>query len=255
MTFAPDVSAHLSRFKDGLTAAIDLRGLYVYGSLTTGDFSPARSDIDLLAVTEREPDDDARERLRSLHLDLARAGSPFTRLNCLYVPAELVGDPDLQHHYWYEDQFAQGRLKLMTRAELAESGQALCGDWPVPGLSAVPVDDLRAAVRAEFDGYWRAAAGRRKLWLKDIWVDHGLIVLPRAAALLSTGELITKSESIRRLADFGVPATLAEEIRRRRDGEQVELSQLQRLLRARTARRVMSAGVERISAQGTGSLT
>jgi hypothetical protein len=27
-------------------------------------------------------------------------------------------------------------------------------------LPAVPVDDLRAAVRAEFDGYWRKAASR-----------------------------------------------------------------------------------------------
>jgi hypothetical protein len=73
----------------------------------------------------------------------------------------------------------------------------------------VRVDDLRAAVRAEVDDYWRRVAGRRKLWLQGVWVDHGLVVLPRAAALLSSGDLITKSESISRLADFGVPAKLA----------------------------------------------
>jgi hypothetical protein len=252
MTFPPDVAAHLARFQDRLAATIDLRGLYVYGSLTTGDFSPARSDMDVIAVTGGEPDKAARERLRRLHLDLARAGGAFTRLNCLYVPAELLGDPEYQHHYWYEDQFAQARLKLMTRAELAASGHALCGDWPVPGLSPVPLDDLRAAVRKEVDTYWRRVAGRRKLWRKDLWVDHGLVLLPRAAALLASGELITKSESISRLADFGVPAKLAGEIRRRRNGEPVELSRLQRRLRARTARRAMAAGVERLSARATG---
>jgi hypothetical protein len=249
MAFPPDVSAHLSRLKEGLTAAIDLRGLYVYGSLTTGDFSPASSDMDIVAVTEREPDQGALDRLRSLHLDLASAGGAATRLNCLYVPAELLGDPDHLHRYWYEDHFTRWQLKLMTQAELATSGQALCGDWPVPGLRAVPVDDLRAAVRAEVDDYWRRVAGRRKLWLKDVWVDHGLVVLPRAAALLSSGDLITKSESISRLAEFGVPAKLAGEIRRRRDGEQVRLNRLERLQRARTARRVMAAGVERLSAR------
>jgi hypothetical protein len=33
-------------------------------------------------------------------------------------------------------------------------------------------------------------------------------VLPRAEALLTTGDLITKSEAIGRLAGFGVPDTL-----------------------------------------------
>jgi hypothetical protein len=253
MTFPPDVSAHLNRFRDGLAASIELRGLYVYGSLTTGDFSPATSDIDVVSVTEREPDSAARERLCSLHLDLASAGSPFTRLNCLYVPAELLGDPEYQHHYWYEDHFTQWHLKLMIRAELAASGHALYGEWPVPGLQAAPMADLQAAVRREVDGYWRLAAAKRELWLKDVWVDHGLIFLARAAALLSSGELITKSESISRLGDFGVPSELAGEIRRRRDGEPVELTEVERQQRASTARRVMTAGVDRLAAERGGT--
>jgi hypothetical protein len=35
----PEVSGHLDRLRDGLLAAVELRGLYLYGSLTTGDFS------------------------------------------------------------------------------------------------------------------------------------------------------------------------------------------------------------------------
>ena len=81
----PDVSGHLARFTGGLLAAIELRGLYLYGSLTTGDFSPAASDIDLLAVTARRPDGAELDRLAALHLDLARAGGAYARLNCLYA--------------------------------------------------------------------------------------------------------------------------------------------------------------------------
>jgi hypothetical protein len=66
---------------------VELRGLYLYGSLTTGDFSPASSDIDLIAVPERRPDRAALGRLKRLHLGLGRAGGAFTRLNCLYAAA------------------------------------------------------------------------------------------------------------------------------------------------------------------------
>jgi hypothetical protein len=64
---------------------------------------------------------------------------------------------------------------------------------------------------------------------------------------LTAGELITKTEAIRRLADFGVPATLAQQIRRRRDGQVVTLSPVQRFRRARSARRIMKRGVRRLS--------
>lgn len=255
MSFPPDVSRHLDRFCSRLAESIDLRGLYVYGSLTTGDFSPARSDIDLVAVTERELDEAALDRLRVIHLDLAAAGGPASRMNCLYVPAEFLGDPDHLHHYWYEDHFTQWQLKVMTQAELAAAGYPLHGDWPVPGLAPVAVADLQAAVHAEVDGYWRRMAAKRSLWLQDNWVDHGLVVLPRAEALLSSGDLITKSEAISRLGDFGVPAQLALQVRRRRDGDQVSLSRLQRTFRARQVQRIMRTAVQRLSAQGPAQLT
>jgi predicted nucleotidyltransferase len=82
------------------TAVVGLRGLYLYGSLTTGDFSPASSDIDVLAVTERQPDEAALHRLSALHLDLARGGGAYARLNCLYVPDGTLADPARLHTYW-----------------------------------------------------------------------------------------------------------------------------------------------------------
>jgi hypothetical protein len=48
-----------------------------------------------------------------------------------------------------------------------------------------------------------------KQWLEDDTVDHALVVLPRAEALLVSGDLITKGEAIGRLASFGVPVALA----------------------------------------------
>jgi hypothetical protein len=95
---------------------------------------------------------------------------------------------------------------------------------------------VQAAVRQEISGYWRRIARKRMLCLQDDWLDHGLIVLPRAAAVLTTGDLITKTEAISRLPDFGVPSTLAGEIRRRRDGQVAMLNADQKVRRALLAR-------------------
>jgi hypothetical protein len=75
LAIPPDVSGHLARFRDGLLMAVELRGLYLYGSLTTGDFSPATSDFDVLAVTARRPGGAELDRLTALHwIWLAAAG-------------------------------------------------------------------------------------------------------------------------------------------------------------------------------------
>lgn len=129
MEIAPDVSRHLDRFRDGLPAVAELRGLYLYGSLTTGDFSPASSDIDVLAVTERRPVGTVLDCLRALHLDLARAGGPYARLNCLYVPDGTLTAPDRLHTYLVRGPLhrvaAQGDDRSRTQACRSGSTRAL----------------------------------------------------------------------------------------------------------------------------------
>ncbi len=221
--------------------------MYLYGSLVTGDYSPARSDVDVLVMVECEPDEAAISELRELHTALASSADPAGRLHCPYVSAQDAADPALLRTYWYGDRMTQWQVKLLTQAELAAAGVALYGPWPPSGLGPVAIADLQAAVREEITGYWRRIARRRRCWLQDIWVDFGLITLPRAEALLTTGELITKSEAIRRLPGFGVPAALADQIRRRRDGQDVPLSKLQCIRRAQAARRLMRRGIRRLS--------
>jgi Nucleotidyltransferase domain len=222
---------------------VDLHGLYLYGSLTTGDFSPATSDIDIVAVVDRVPDAVTLERLADLHLSLASAGGAYARLNCLYVPAGTLGDPVRLHTYWYVDSFTRWELKVMTMAELGHSGRALYGPWPPPGLPEVNLAELRAHLREHTAEYWPETLGRDNIWQEDTWVDHALVALPRIAAVLRDGELITKSQAIGRLADFGVPDWLAEQISRRRAGEEVRVSEQERQTRARLVQQVMADGI------------
>ena len=52
MEFPGDVGLVLERLRDGLVERRDLVGVYVYGSLVTGDFSAARSDIDVVVLLD-----------------------------------------------------------------------------------------------------------------------------------------------------------------------------------------------------------
>jgi predicted nucleotidyltransferase len=245
--FPPDVAGLLGRLRDRLAARADIVGVYVYGSLVTGDYSPAASDIDVIVLVQREPGEAMTRELTELHTALAGTGGPVGQLHCLYVAADAASDPERLCTYWFGDRMTQWQMKLLTQAELASVGVALYGPWPPPGIKPVPVADIQAAVHEEITGYWRRVSRKRKLWLQDSWVDHGLVVLPRAEAVLTTGDLITKSAAISRLADFGVPGSLAQEIRRRRNGHPATLGKPRRLFRAWLARRIMRAGVARLS--------
>jgi predicted nucleotidyltransferase len=238
--FPPDVAELLGRLRDRLAAREDVVGVYVYGSLVTGDYSPAASDIDVIVLVQREPGQAMTRELTELHTALAGTGGPVGQLHCLYVAADAASDPERLCTYWFGDRMTQWQMKLLTQAELASAGVALCGPWPPPGIKPIPVADIQAAVHEEITGYWRRVSRKRKLWLQDSWVDHGLVVL-------TTGDLITKSEAISRLADFGVPGSLAQEIRRRRNGHPAALGKPRRLFRAWLARRIMRVGVARLS--------
>jgi hypothetical protein len=201
----------------------------------------------VIVLLRREPDKAMTRELTTLHADLAGTGGPAGQLHCLYVGVETASDPERLCTYWYGDRMTQWQMKLLTRAELAAAGVAVHGPWPPPGVTPVAVADIQAAVHEEVTGYWRRLGRRRRPWLHDSWVDHGLVVLPRAEAVLTTGDLITKSEAIGRLAGFGVPDWLVQEIRGRRDGKPVTVSTPRRLSRAVLARRIMRDATTRLS--------
>jgi hypothetical protein len=63
-----------------------LVGLYLFGSLATGDFEAGVSDLDLLAVLAGGPDERLVPSLRRMHADLARAHPAWDdRIEVVYI--------------------------------------------------------------------------------------------------------------------------------------------------------------------------
>ncbi len=73
------------------TLGADLLGLYLYGSIVTGDFEPDASDIDLLAVLAREVRVDDFEPLDGMHREFVGKHPEWAnRLDVVYVGQETL---------------------------------------------------------------------------------------------------------------------------------------------------------------------
>jgi predicted nucleotidyltransferase len=115
-----------------------LVGLYVYGSLVTGDFDKDRSDIDLLAVVDSDLDGDTFDRLDRMHARFVEDHLAWEdRIEVAYVP-----DSALWNFRTHTGQIAvvspgepfhlkaAGKDWLINWYMVREAGVTLCGPPP-----------------------------------------------------------------------------------------------------------------------------
>jgi hypothetical protein len=107
----------------------------------------------------------------------------------------------------------------VTRRELHDFGLVLYGQPPAALLPAVTDEQLANFVVKDLVNFWRPALDHPERWLRDIWVDLGLLTLARALVTLRTGRLITKAEALDVLTNQGAPAEVVDDIRQRRYGD------------------------------------
>jgi hypothetical protein len=94
-TGEPEADALLPVLTAAIAAALEplprLLGLYLYGSLATGDFTPGVSDIDLLAVTDGPITQDVIDSLRPMHAEIEqRFPGWHDRIEVIYVPRHAL---------------------------------------------------------------------------------------------------------------------------------------------------------------------
>src|SRR5437762_11810 len=88
MDLPQDVTGMLGALLPGLQDGLgnNLVGVYLRGSLALGDFIPATSDIDVLAVTERPVNAAEFAALAALHAHLAALPNPYAnRMEMAYI--------------------------------------------------------------------------------------------------------------------------------------------------------------------------
>ncbi len=225
-----------------------VQGLYVGGSVASGDYRPGVSDIDAVALVERPPDPARRLHLTDTHQRLGRGATGAADLHCAYVSRRHVGDGAYRHWTWAFEELFRRPFSGIARAELLADPVVVHGSAPSGWLPAMTVTDVRDAARSELSGYWTRALRRRAIWQQDVYVDHGVTTVGRADLTIRDGGLVTKTDAIAHLADLGLPAEILDGVRRRRDGEDVLISTVERDQRAETVRAFMRTEIARLLA-------
>ncbi|MGW4411482.1 nucleotidyltransferase domain-containing protein [Nonomuraea sp. NPDC004702] len=238
----------LRRFRDGVGEVVPLVSLWAHGSLGAGDYQPGRSDLDLIAVVETPVTMEQWRRIKGLHrgLDLPLADL----LHCSYLPLEELADPRVEHVTWAHEEIFRRPVTAVTRRELHTAPLVLHGPPPAELLPAVSDAVLADFVRTDLREFWLDKTRGRRRWLRDVWVDLGVLTVARASVTLREGRLITKREALDVLAGMGAPEAVLADVRARRYGTPRPV--LSRFRRGRLTRAFVRSAIGKVLAEGPG---
>lgn len=154
----------LHRFLKEVQAALgdQFLGMYLYGSLASGDFDEHSSDVDFVVVTREEVGEDLIPKLRAVHERIAASGLKWAlKLEGSYISRAALRryDPnDAPRVQYNEGRFyldRHGSDWIIQRHILREHSVIVAGPPLKPWIDPVKPDELRGAVAEVLRGWWR----------------------------------------------------------------------------------------------------
>lgn len=136
-------------------------GMYVYGSLASGDFDPQRSDIDFLVVTADRLPDEMIAALKAMHARITASGLKWAKkVEGSYISQNTLRRyelPDAPRPYVNEGSFCLARYGnewTLERHIIREQGIVVTGPAPQTLIDPVQPNDLRRAVLGILHEWW-----------------------------------------------------------------------------------------------------
>ena len=174
-------------------------GLYLYGSLATGDFDPDRSDIDFVMVTSKDVPHNLVPGLESMHRRVVATGSHWaSKLEGSYVSLDAIRryDPGLPPcPITHDGNFRiarQGVDWVINRHIILQSRSVILGPLPECIIDPVSPDQLRLAVRQLLDEKWRGLVDRQDYFQRPVAQSFAVLTMCRALHTINTGETASK---------------------------------------------------------------
>jgi hypothetical protein len=204
----PDVNAVLHVLLSGVQTVLGdhFVGMYLSGSLATGDFDPQRSgDIDFVVVTADELPDEMLPALEAMHTRITASGLEWaTRLEGDYIPQSALRRYDPAHaryphlgvdgHFDVEQHDSDG---VIQRHTIREQGMVVAGPAPQTLIDPVQPNELR----------WAALAILREWWLPQLddparlhsseYQAYAILTMCRALYTLQYGTVVSKPVAAR----------------------------------------------------------
>ncbi len=180
-------------------------GMYLYGSLSSGDFDPKTSDIDFLVVTEGILPDETIAELESMHNRLWASGLKWaSKLEGSYVPRDLIrahdpngpACPTINEAKFFLDQ--RGSDWIIQRHVIRECGVVIEGPDPKSLIDPVSSGDIRQSVLGVLHEWWFPMLDDPS-WLRDHEAGDrafGVITMCRVLHALEHGSIVSKPKAM-----------------------------------------------------------
>jgi len=187
-------------------------GLYIYGSLASGDFNPQRSDVDFLVVTNGKLPESTLIALKAMHERIAASGVKWaTKLEGSYIPGNALRryDPARSWHpsFW-NGKFGVDHHRsdwVIHLHLIRERGIVVAGPHPSTLIDPIQPDDLRRAVLAVMNEWWAPQLDDPSRLRCDEYQVYAILTMCRMIYTLEHGEVASKSVAAHWAQDALVP--------------------------------------------------
>jgi predicted nucleotidyltransferase len=179
-------------------------GMYLYGSLASGDFDPQHSDIDFVVVTADELPDELIRALEAMHVRIGASGLKWApKLEGSYISRRALRRydetdaprPQLNDGKFYVDRHHSDWI--IQRHILRENGVVLAGTAPQTLIDPVQPDDLRRGVRGILHSWWSQMLHDPAQLQKAGYQAYAVLTMCRALYTLKHGTVASKPVSAR----------------------------------------------------------
>jgi predicted nucleotidyltransferase len=201
-----DVNAVLQRLLTDVQAVLgsEFIGMYLYGSLASGDFDQQTSDIDFVVVTAHELPDDLIAALGTIHDRLAASGLALaTKLEGSYLPLATLRRYDPSYRRFpsiNEGRFwvcGHGNDWVIQRHILREQGVVVAGPDLRPLIDPLHPDALRQAVLDALDEWWWPMLDDPERISTREYQVFAVLTMCRALHTLQHGVIVSKPVAAR----------------------------------------------------------
>jgi sugar phosphate isomerase/epimerase len=202
----PDVNAVLQELLAGAQSALgsNFLGLYLYGSLASGDFEPKTSDIDFVVATAEPPPDEQVAALEAMHARLAAGGAKWAaKLEGAYIPRQALRryDPGAAPcPSINEGSFRVGGFGsdwVIQRHILREHGVAVAGPPPATLIDPVGPGEIRRAVQETLEEWWAPMLQHPERLRGGEYQAYAILTMCRALYTLVRGGIVSKPAAAR----------------------------------------------------------
>lgn len=177
-------------------------GIYVYGSLASGDYDPATSDIDAVTLVTGDITPDDFDALARMHAVLAHGDARFSqKFEAYYMPPAALRRFDVaapQRPRWNAGRFylaTHGGDWVIHRKVLLDSGIVVEGPPLSSLIDPVTDDEVKKGIALLATKLWEPYIADPARINDNYYQMHTILTMCRTLSLFAAGNMLSKRQA------------------------------------------------------------